>query len=112
MIGNKNLVSGRVSRPVPRAGRAVGHMENGAYLNIRLTPLDFFGKRPILFINVNARRWTARKGWREIAPARGRFILEPDFAVTFDLKIGSPLVELFLANLPQSLPKRSDRILD
>jgi len=30
--------------------------------------------------NAIFRRWTARKGWREIDPERGRFILKPYLA--------------------------------
>ncbi len=45
-------------------------------------------------VNAIVRRWTARKGWREIDPERGRFILKPDLPVTLDLASASIHIKL------------------
>ena len=50
-------------------------------------------------VNAIARRWTVRKGWREIDPERGRFILEPYLPIALDPPSSVVHVELSLGGV-------------
>ncbi len=65
--------------------------------------------------NAGYRRRTARKGWREIDPERGRFILKPYLAIALNLAGPAIRIEFsyhsFVDLIPKGLAKVSNSAL-